>query len=77
MSYHDGYGFIGCCYECGAPIERVRPGKTQPTCDCQDKCPECGTMRRHFTVGEIARNLGGFLCPKCDADSSDSFPDED
>lgn len=56
------------CPECRAPWEIVRPGKWQPTCRCQDKCPECGTMRRHFSIGEIAKNMGGFLCPKCDKD---------
>lgn len=65
----DGWGPIGVCAECGAPHERVRPGKTQPTCDCADLCVfDCGTKRQHFSVGEISRNLGGFLCPKCDAD---------
>ncbi len=56
------------CNECGAPFEIVRPGKYQPTCDCQDKCETCGSMRRHFAQGEIARRLSGFLCPVCDAD---------
>ena len=58
----------GNCYICGDEWELVRPGKSQPTCDCQDKCPDCGTMRQHFSVGEIAKNMGGFLCPACDAD---------
>ena len=66
----DGWGPIGDCDICGAPYERVRPGKTQPTCSCDDDCVfGCGTKRQHFSVGEIAKNMGGFLCPKCDADS--------
>lgn len=68
----DGWGFIGDCDECGAPFERVRPGKTQPTCRCQDKCDVCGTMRQHFAQGEIAKNMSGFLCPQCDADKAPS-----
>lgn len=58
----------GRCPECDASWKWVRPGKSQPTCDCQDKCGLCGTMRGYFSVGEIAKNVGGFLCPKCDAD---------
>jgi hypothetical protein len=57
----------GECPECGQGFELVRPGKSQPTCDCQDKCEICGTLRRHFAVGEISRNMGGFMCPVCDA----------
>lgn len=30
------------CYECGKPHELVRPGKTQPTCDCESKHMGCG-----------------------------------
>lgn len=56
------------CRQCGAPFEIVRPGKFQPTCDCQDACPECGTMRRYFDAGEIAERRSGFLCPECDAE---------
>jgi predicted nucleic acid-binding Zn ribbon protein len=62
------------CDECGSPFEVVRPGKSQPTCDCQDACPNCGTMRRHFAVGEIARLRSGFLCPVCDADEANKEP---
>jgi hypothetical protein len=62
----DGDDTIGSCPECNAPWEIVRPGKYQPTCACMDKCGECGAVRRHFAVGEIASNVGGFLCPVCD-----------
>lgn len=58
----------GECIECGKPWELVRPGKSQPTCDCQDKCDTCGAMRRHFAAGEISERMSGFLCPVCDAD---------
>lgn len=61
-------GNPGRCLYCGKSWEWVRFGKSQPTCRCQDKCPNCGTLREHFVVGEIAKNLGGFLCPVCDAD---------
>jgi predicted nucleic acid-binding Zn ribbon protein len=56
------------CRQCGKAWEIVRPGKFQPTCNCQDACPSCGTMRRHFNAGEIAERRSGFLCPECDAD---------
>lgn len=58
----------GHCPECSAGWEMVRPGKAQPTCDCQDKCLSCGLMRRHVAPGEIARNISGFCCPNCDSD---------
>jgi hypothetical protein len=60
----------GSCPECKKKLEWVRPGKSQPTCDCQDKCPTCGTMRRHFAFGELRERIAGFLCPKCDAYSN-------
>ena len=30
----------GACADCGAPHELVRPGKTQPTCECGTSQPE-------------------------------------
>ena len=58
----------GTCPECGEAWELVRPGKSQPVCDCQDKCPDCGLMRRHFSQGEVARRMSGFLCANCDCE---------
>ena len=58
----------GTCPECDATRELVRPGKSQATCDCQDKCPDCGMMRSLFSPGEVAKNMSGFLCPNCDSD---------
>lgn len=68
----DPFGFAcnpGRCAECSEPYEWVRPGKSQPTCDCSYKCPFCGAMRRHYSIGEIAKNMGGLLCASCDADN--------
>ena len=62
-----GSADAGGCPQCGADWEIVRPGKSQPTCDCQDKCPDCGAMRGYYSIGEIAPMLSGFLCPVCDA----------
>lgn len=59
----------GTCPDCGEAFELVRPGKSQPTCDCANICPDCGSTRRHFAVGDISRNKGGILCPVCDADA--------
>jgi len=56
------------CPDCHEPFEPVRPGKAQPTCACQDKCPDCEMMRSHFASGEISQRRSGFLCPHCDAD---------
>jgi len=73
MAHEDDWGWIGDCEECGAPFERVRPGKTQPTCDCPDRCANegCNEMRGQYSAGEIARNMSGFLCPVCDADETE------
>jgi hypothetical protein len=60
----------GVCPECDAPWELVRPGKSQPTCTCQDKCYDCGMMRSHFSPGEVAERMSGFLCPNCDSDEN-------
>lgn len=57
------------CSDCGKPHEVVRPGKTQPTCECAEYCTfGCGTKRQHYAVGEISKNMGGLLCPVCDKD---------
>ena len=58
----------GTCSECNEPFEHVRPGKTQATCDCQDKCEDCGMKRAHYAPGEIAAQRSGFLCANCDSD---------
>lgn len=56
----------GCCEVCGAPRELVRPGKSQPTCDCHLKCPRCGKIKEYFegTHPEFP-NVHAWLCPDC------------
>lgn len=60
----------GTCSVCGAPHEHVRPGKTQPTCECDMLC-----SIRHVRIEYRAEPHGhtgdghfGYLCPIC-------FPD--
>lgn len=66
----------GTCAYCGSPHEHVRPGKTQPTCECDMLCrqhepPERMEYRdeKHLTnVASKARGEGmllGYVCPKC------------
>ena len=31
------WGCAGWCSVCGKPFEHVRPGKSQPTCNCSEK----------------------------------------
>lgn len=53
----------GKCTKCGVAHEWVRPGKTQPTCDCHDYC-YChqGPVRLEYrTAGMIQ----GHVCPVC------------
>lgn len=58
--------FDAFCPNCERPHETIRPGKTQPTCDCDDYCEECGTKMGHYALGEISENEAGWLCPVCD-----------
>lgn len=56
----------GFCGVCGKEYEVVRPGKSQPTCDCHLRCP-CGRMKSHYAIGEhpTEPKAGGYLCPSC------------
>jgi hypothetical protein len=50
------------CGWCGRQHEWVRPGKTQPTCDCDDFCGQHRDTRFEYrTEG----SLQGYICPKC------------
>jgi hypothetical protein len=54
------------CSICGKEYEIVRPGKSQPTCNCHLRCP-CGRMKSYYEVGThpTEQNVGGYLCPSC------------
>lgn len=56
----------GACSVCGKEYEIVRPGKSQPTCDCHMRCA-CGRMKNWYCDGEhpTDKKGGGFLCPAC------------
>jgi len=56
----------GSCSVCGKDYEIVRPGKSQPTCDCHMRCP-CGRMKVYYAIGEhpTEPKAGGYLCPSC------------
>lgn len=57
---------MSACFECGAPYEKVRPGKHQPTCKCDLRCP-----LHHFAL--YAYNDDGVLvCPAC----RDNLPED-
>ncbi len=62
----------GTCPDCGRPWEIVRPGKSQPTCDCNDYCPihrqtKCEYVMPppHYEGGGI----WGWICPECHPES--------
>lgn len=65
------------CPICGMAHEFVRPGKTQPSCDCDTICPACGekTIKYH-TEDEVKDseypNVSGYFCSKCGP-----FPEEE
>jgi hypothetical protein len=53
----------GTCHWCGVPHEWVRPGKTQPTCECHEYCRahEPPVRLEYRTEGQIR----GHVCPVC------------
>lgn len=54
----------GTCSRCGVPHEWVRPGKTQPTCDCHNLChSHTPPIRLEYVSGHM---VNGYLCPICD-----------
>lgn len=54
------------CPDCGAKYEVVRPGKTQPSCDCEFICKKCGG-RIEFHVTPLMKWPGcsGYFCANC------------
>lgn len=56
----------GSCLVCGKEYEVVRPGKSQPTCDCHMRCA-CGRMKNWYCDGEhpTDKKGSGYLCPAC------------
>jgi hypothetical protein len=61
----DPWGDPGSCPFCGVKWQHVRPGKSQPNCDCQDYCFECGTKIKYYGEEDSpAEGIIGYLC-KC------------
>lgn len=65
------------CADCGLPHEWVRPGKTQPTCDCAFICREHKTPLTYrgedhpANVTAKAAGVGmslGYHCDACEAE---------
>lgn len=50
------------CPECGTLHQKVRPGKTQPDCECHNKCKNCsdGQIQYRSTGTHL-----GYFCDKC------------
>lgn len=58
-------GLVVRCPHCNTLHHAVRPGKTQPACDCEDVCGVCG--REHEFVDDNPKwprhHFRG--CPEC------------
>lgn len=53
------------CVDCGAKHVIVRPGKTQPSCDCENIC-KCGNrIEYHYESNSKWPNFFGYYCSKC------------
>ena len=61
----DDWGDPGHCPECGQAWEHVRPGKSQPTCRCAEKCPCGGTIRYHSSKTSPHPQVQGYFCDTC------------
>lgn len=58
------------CGRCGTQHEIVRPGKTQPTCDCDDFCyahdePVKIEYRPSPMTDWQKGGIFGYVCPTC------------
>ena len=53
------------CPECGAKHMTVRPGKTQPSCDCDNICVCGNRIEYHCEENEKWPNFFGYYCSKC------------
>lgn len=59
------WGDPGHCPECGQAWENVRPGKSQPTCQCAEKCPCGGRIKYHSPEDSPNPRVSGYFCDKC------------
>jgi len=62
---HD-WGDPGSCPDCRKPWEWVRPGKSQPVCDCAETCRVHGPHKIvYHEPGDPEPNLSGYYCVEC------------
>lgn len=53
----------GTCPDCDEEAQMMRPGKSQPVCECHLKCDECGwKITYHYESG--AKETG-WWCDNC------------
>lgn len=63
----------GWCPDCGTPWQWVRPGKSQPVCECGDFC-ECGKRYECYSDSfphPYFKNVFGYCCAECDKKTYD------
>lgn len=54
------------CPDCGLKHEIVRPGKTQPICDCHQTCIYHGRNKIvYHSPGEF-KQMSGYFCGDCE-----------
>jgi hypothetical protein len=53
------------CPKCGTPHVAVRPGKTQPNCECDTICDICGGKVNYHTEDPRWPRMSGEWCDKC------------
>ena len=54
------------CSTCHKSYEWVRPGKSQPTCTCDDECSRCGNIKTcHIKENPKYPRVYGYYCDHC------------
>lgn len=59
------WGDPGTCPECAEPWEWVRPGKSQPVCDCWQNCPTHGKGAIQYHPEGKYPGISGWFCASC------------
>jgi len=59
-------GDPGTCSDCGEKWEWVRPGKSQPICDCHETCPIHGRNKIVYHEEGEFKNISGYFCGDCE-----------
>lgn len=59
------WGDPGHCPECGQAFQIVRPGKSQPVCDCHENCPCGGRITYHPPEDSKYTGISGYFCDRC------------